>query len=210
MTESGSLMQNPSVSFHHHPTKLIIKYDAFCKHNSPKNLHSRPSSCYPLKVCVAAFFADTMLHLQRINSWIRPLSVLTPQRDDDYYWGSIQIHGSSGQTPRIPVPGIQDSGAHTLCHQGHWRSEYIHTQLAWCEQGSSGHVCLLMMWVVLLVITTISCLSGNRTAVIRRSPPPNYWLIFIMTQGIRLKSWQIAENISLQSIWSSYDFIRAL
>ena len=37
-------------------------------------------------------------------------------------------------------------------------------------------VCLSpeMMWVVLLVITTISCLSGNRTAVIRRSPPPNY------------------------------------
>ena len=85
MTESGSLMQNPSVSFHHHPTKLIIKYDAFCKHNSPKNLHSRPSSCYPLKVCVAAFFTDTMLHPQRINSWIRPLSALTPQRDDDYY-----------------------------------------------------------------------------------------------------------------------------
>ena len=75
MTESGSLMQNPSVSFHHHPTKLIIKYDAFCKHSSPlsSSVHRRPSCCYPH--CVAAFFAAEMLHLQRINSWIRPLSV---------------------------------------------------------------------------------------------------------------------------------------
>ena len=51
-------------------------------------------------VCVAAFFAEEMLHLQRINSWIRPLSVFAPQLDDDYYYyrGSIQIHGSAGQT----------------------------------------------------------------------------------------------------------------
>ena len=148
--------------------------------------------------------------------------MLAPQRDD-YNRGSIQIHGSSGQTPRIPVPGIQDSGAHTLCHQGQL-CEYINTFpgstlnnsacLMWAGFfWSCLFVCLLMMWVVLLVITTISCLSGNRTAVIRRSPPPNYWLIFIMTQGIRLKSWQIAwkgQNNSLQvRTWLAVDMIKS-
>ena len=60
---------------------------------------SQPSiKCYPHSVCVATFFAEEMLHLQRINSWIRPLSVLAPRLDDDYYRGSIRIHGSPGQT----------------------------------------------------------------------------------------------------------------
>ena len=62
------------------------------------SVHSRPSSCYPHSVCVATFFAEEMLHLQRINSWIRPLSEFAPQLDDDYYRASIQIHSSPGQT----------------------------------------------------------------------------------------------------------------